>query len=365
MSIFITGDMHGTYSRLNKKRLKKQNVLQGENDYLIQLGDLGILWSNEKDHEGRNRTLEYNLEIFTNKPFTTLWVQGNHENYDMIAEYPVEEWNGGKVRHIIRNKLILLERGQIFEIEGKTFFTFGGAKSHDIQGGLFDPADPDFKSKIRKAKTPPTPYGRPLPYRIIDESWWAAEMPSEEEMEEGRQNLLKAGNKVDYMITHDCPDSIQRMIDPGPDVTYAPDRLSGYLEELKNTVEYRHWFFGHYHQDWHIDEKHSLLYFKILPLEDVYKPEIFYTPKVGCPRFRFGEKVQFESPFEGEESKMLEGTIEIIDAWGAGGIKDEPCYDIICEEKHVFFKHIMESDIFPITHEMSKDTARDKTKLVL
>lgn len=39
----------------------------------------------------------------------------------MIAEYPLEEWHGGKVRHIVRDKVILLERGQIFNIEGKSF----------------------------------------------------------------------------------------------------------------------------------------------------------------------------------------------------------------------------------------------------
>ncbi len=50
----------------------------------------------------------------------------------MIAEYPLEEWHGGLVRHIVRDKVILLERGQIFNIEGHTFFTFGGAASHDI-----------------------------------------------------------------------------------------------------------------------------------------------------------------------------------------------------------------------------------------
>lgn len=39
----------------------------------------------------------------------------------MIDEYPIEKWHGGNVRHIVRDKVILLERGQIFDIEGKTF----------------------------------------------------------------------------------------------------------------------------------------------------------------------------------------------------------------------------------------------------
>ena len=32
-------------------------------------------------------------------------------------------------------------RGQVYEINGKTFFTFGGASSHDIQDGILDPND--------------------------------------------------------------------------------------------------------------------------------------------------------------------------------------------------------------------------------
>ena len=40
-----------------------------------------------------------------------------------------------------RDKVILLERGQVFEIDGKTFFTFGGAASHDIQGRILDRED--------------------------------------------------------------------------------------------------------------------------------------------------------------------------------------------------------------------------------
>lgn len=63
-------------------------------------------------------------------------MDGNHENFDLINEYPVEEWCGGKV-HIIRcdkegkPKIIHLMRGQVFEIEGKKIFTVGGAYSID------------------------------------------------------------------------------------------------------------------------------------------------------------------------------------------------------------------------------------------
>lgn len=121
--------------------------------------------------------------ISPRKNYTILWIQGNHENYDMIEEFPTEEWHGGKVRQILRDKVILLERGQVFEIDGKTFFTFGGASSHDIQGGVLDRDDIDYEDDRRKA------IKSGLQYRIKHESWWEQELPNEEEMEEGRRNL--------------------------------------------------------------------------------------------------------------------------------------------------------------------------------
>lgn len=59
------------------------------------------------------------------------------------ARYPVAEWHGGKV-HRIRPHVLHLMRGQIFELEGCRFFTMGGAKSHDIEDGIFGAGCPGF-----------------------------------------------------------------------------------------------------------------------------------------------------------------------------------------------------------------------------
>ena len=114
--IYLTGDTHGEFTRFSNHRMEAKELHLTENDYVIVCGDLGLCWAND-------RTFLYNCEFFQGKPYTVLWVQGNHENYDMIAEFAVEEWHGGKVIHIVRDKVILLERGQVFNIEGKKFFT--------------------------------------------------------------------------------------------------------------------------------------------------------------------------------------------------------------------------------------------------
>ena len=129
--IYITGDCHADFSRLSTDNFPEQKEMT-KDDYVIICGDFGGVWN--KDTE--NPREKWDMEWLDSKPFTTLFVDGNHENFDRLYAYPVEEWHGGKV-HKIRDSVIHLMRGQIFEIDGRSFFTFGGASSHDIQGGEF------------------------------------------------------------------------------------------------------------------------------------------------------------------------------------------------------------------------------------
>lgn len=256
--IYITGDCHGDFRRFTKKERMKLPFILGKDDYVIVCGDFGLLWSKDK-------TLNYNLDWMSRLPFTLLWVQGNHENYNMIAEYELEEWNGGKVRHILRDKLILLERGQVFTIEGKKIFTFGGASSHDIQGGVLDKASPNYKTLKRKAVK------QRLSYRVLNESWWSQELPTEEEMSEGIRNLEKVGYNVDYVISHCMPTSIQTSLERGyMPRFYKPDILTDYFEELEQKLQYKQWYSGHYHINSNVDDKHTILYEKIIPIEECY-----------------------------------------------------------------------------------------------
>ena len=41
------------------------------------------------------------LDWYNDKPWTTLFCDGNHENFDLLSKYPVEEWNGGKVQYAV------------------------------------------------------------------------------------------------------------------------------------------------------------------------------------------------------------------------------------------------------------------------
>lgn len=139
--IFITGDCHKNFERFNKSNFPEQEEMC-KDDYVIICGDFGGVWN--KDKESKEETML--MDWLDCKPFTTLFVDGNHENFDRLYQYPVEEWNGGKV-HKIRPSVIHLMRGQVFNIAGKKIFTFGGAKSHDISGGILELDDPEFAKR--------------------------------------------------------------------------------------------------------------------------------------------------------------------------------------------------------------------------
>lgn len=248
--VFVTGDTHGKWiHRLNMESFPEQREMT-KDDYVIICGDFG-LWDNLKEEK-------YNLDWLENRSFTTLFVSGNHENYDILDSLPVEEWHGGKV-NFIRPSVIHLMRGQVFDIEGCSFFTFGGASSHDISAGILEPDDPDFKRKKKELDKDPFAL-----YRINHVSWWERELPSEEEMLEGLKNLEKHNNKVDYIVTHSPYAELVAYLDGGAGI-YTQDVLTEYLQKIKEIVEYKHFLFGHMHlnQTFHWD-KSSCIYEQIV-----------------------------------------------------------------------------------------------------
>ena len=247
--IYITGDCHCNFERFNTEIFPEQEEMT-KADYVIVCGDFGGVW--DKDASGKKET--WWLDWLENKPFTTLFVDGNHENFDRLYSYPVEMWNGGKV-HKIRPSVIHLMRGQVYLLDGKKIFSFGGARSHDISGGVLEPEDPDYKIKKKQLDQGWEPY------RINHVSWWAQEMPTAEEMEEGRRNLKGHGNCVDFIVTHCCSSGTQACLGGG---MFTPDELTKYFQELRETIRFKKWFFGHYHDNKNVNAEEILLYEQII-----------------------------------------------------------------------------------------------------
>ena len=212
--LYVTGDCHGEESRMTYSGFAYNKDL-GEGDILFCCGG----WEYISDDSYRERRfLEYLAE---EKPYTICWVDGNHENFDLINQYPIEMWNGGKVHVIRRNKqyspkIIHLMRGQVFNIYGYKFFTFGGAYSVD-----------------KYMRTPGL-------------SWWEQEIPTNDEMEEGIRNLEANNNEVDYILTYAAPVDTMAMFNQ---INEHEKRLNNYLEYVREHTKYKHWYMGNLHRD--------------------------------------------------------------------------------------------------------------------
>ena len=221
--IYVTGDTHGNFRRFQPEYFPEQAGMT-KNDVVIIAGDFGGVWfGDSRDDE--------TLDWLERLPFTLAFVCGNHENYDALERYPVAEWHGSKV-HRVRPHVLHLMRGQVFELESYRFFTMGGAKSHDTN------------------------------HRINHISWWRQELPSDEEYSEALQNLERYNWQVDYIITHCAPTSIALM---GSRHNEA-DRLTDFLQEVRERAKYYYWLFGHYHDNTAVDEKNILLWEQIVQI---------------------------------------------------------------------------------------------------
>ena len=114
--IYITGDCHGKFEKLSEESFPEQRSMD-KKDFVIITGDFGGVWEKDQEDEIEKQKLDWLEKL----PFTTLFVDGNHENFDRLDAYPIETWHGGEVQRV-RPSVIHLMRGQIFTIDGASFF---------------------------------------------------------------------------------------------------------------------------------------------------------------------------------------------------------------------------------------------------
>ena len=255
--IFVTGDCHGDFHKFSTKAFPEQAEMT-KDDIVIILGDFGGIWNKY----GENNTERYWLKWLNDKPFTTVFIDGIHENFDRLnSEYAVVEFHGGKA-HKIRDSVFHLMRGEIFDFEGKSSFAFGGASSHDIDDGILSSEDFATEDEFRQTYKQWVKHRKI--FRVNRLSWWAEELPSDDEIQNAETNLAKVNYKVDYVISQRAPQSVVAFMYMG---ATKSDKLTLWFEELQHRLDYKKWFFGHYHEDRKILDKYFLLYDQIVRIK--------------------------------------------------------------------------------------------------
>ena len=248
--IYVTGDTHSTidWAKLHPESWPEGQTLTRD-DYLIICGDFGGVWNmGPKDHEV--------LAWYEAQPWTTLWVDGNHENHDLIDAFEVSERFGGRVQvvpgypHVIH-----LMRGEVYELpvspgETARCFVLGGAPSLDRR------------------------------WRVEGVSWWAREFPSQEEYDNAVAQLEACDWQVDYVFTHEVPSRAALDI-IGPELAQklkgkSFSQVAEYLQWFDDHLDkerLKMWYAGHHHMDRMVmDEQHCVLFHQIVRLGE--RPQV-------------------------------------------------------------------------------------------
>ena len=227
--IYIFGDLHGVQ---NLHIFNKENFPEGysltKDDFVIILGDFGIPWSNigtsSYTHEMRS------IYWLSDCPWTTLFVDGNHENFSNLASFEKTEKYGGIVS-VLSESVFHLNRGYVYNLENRTFFAFGGGNSID---------------RVR---------------RIEGLSWWREEIPSNAEFERAMNSLEEHNNNVDYILTHTVSNNVAYdVLNTYYTVPRIADAASDMLDIIEQSVSFKRWFFGHFHMDYNIIQPKSPFY---------------------------------------------------------------------------------------------------------
>lgn len=230
---FATSDIHSFY---DIDKLSSKNWTEGlkltKNDNLFITGDFGLVWEDPK-----SKSEKYWLEWLTDKPWTTLVIDGNHDNHDLLAKLEQVEKFGSIVGKVT-DSIYHLKRGYIYTIDNKKIFTFGGAESTDKVSKILKP---NGKFKIVE--------------RVEGKDWWASEIPQEEEKIRAWENLKKENYKVDIIMAHTFP---QRFISKYEAILrFSTGRINDptsiFLEEITDVIKFDKFYGGHFHNDIEID----------------------------------------------------------------------------------------------------------------
>ena len=246
--VYVTGDCHADFRRFSTDNFPDQKGMTRD-DLVIVCGDFGI-WDNSNEEK-------YWLKWLNAKPFTTVFVDGNHENFDRLYsdEFKTVPFHGGEAQKI-RPHIYHLMRGEMYTFEGRKFWCFGGASSHDISDGILDADDfatpQEFNATVRQWYR----YGKM--FRINHISWWEQELPSQEEIDFGMKTLEENSFETDYIITHCCPQDVASFMG-----FHGSDRLTMYFNEVAQKTKFTKWYFGHYHGEESVFGKFVLHYDKI------------------------------------------------------------------------------------------------------
>lgn len=239
--LFVTWDTHGNACD-ELSRFKAKNFAIGasldKSDIVVILWDFGFIFHgimSEKTHKDLIWLWEQN--------WTTVFIDGNHENFDLLNRFEEVDMFWGKVWILsyeykwtrYEPGITHLKRWQVLDILWRKIFIMWGATSID--------------KGSRQAYI----------------SWWPQEIPDSYEFRKWFEALDSVGGIVDYVFTHTCPENKLDMIF-WDGFALNNCYVGKYLNTVSESIEFNHWYFWHFHRDLSLG-KYTCVYSDIIELK--------------------------------------------------------------------------------------------------
>lgn len=254
----LVSDTHGDVAtRLGNIKRNIDCGLEKETAVII-LGDAGLnFYLNKTDIKKKKQIDEYGMYVYC--------VRGNHEERPQNLGYELryDKHVDGEVYqdphcHLLR----YFQDGGIYTINGYRVLVIGGAYSIDKY------------YRLRQA------------HGANWSGWFEDEQLTEEEREKILGNVL--GQRFNFVLTHTAPVSCEPndLFLPMIDQSLVDKSTENWLEEVKNSISYDKWCFGHYHGDRWERSDMIQLYYNYYDIHDIYNNNLNYLSK--SPKYTEG-----------------------------------------------------------------------------
>ena len=232
--IFVKGDCHGDFLFL--KKWCEVNKTTKE-DYLILCGDVGLNYYLNKEEKKKKY-------IISKCPITLICVHGNHEERPKnISSYKFEYNKDLKCNVWYEEDYpnILFPQDGVVEILGHKCLILGGAYSIDKY------------------------------YRIYRNLTWFPEEQMSKEDKERILKILEKENSFKYIFSHTVPLIYEKELEdlflPGINQYEVDKSMEEFLSIVHDKIEFKHWLFGHFHDNFDLTDKVTILYNDIVELK--------------------------------------------------------------------------------------------------
>lgn len=222
--IYVTGDTYG-----DMMRLRRCGVHLKKGDTIIVCGNFGFYCDKDK-------LAEKSLKWLGKQKYTIAFLHGAIDDVSWLTSLPEIDWNGGKAVRASEN-VYWLPQGEVYEIEGKKLFCFGGGENMDYLGEGYA------------------------------EDFYSSSLLSDEVKQRAKENLARQNNQVDFFLTHDAPSKLRVIMQQRKNGKEMPcTAFHQFLDELWKENRFSGWYFGKYRENHTIAPIYHCVYDAFIPL---------------------------------------------------------------------------------------------------